>query len=188
MNYLRVVILLGIVLFLSFPPISKLAAGQDDSRLNALFSQLASSKNSGDAQAVENLIWKIWLENKNPPVERILNAGILAMNAGRLSMALQAFNEVVDMEPNFAEGWNKRATIYYLLQEYPASVKDIAETLRLEPRHFGALSGLGLINTTLGRHQAAVNAFEQALVIHPHMLGARKHIKILKEILKGEET
>jgi tetratricopeptide (TPR) repeat protein len=110
------------------------------------------------------------------------------MNAGQLKDARQAFNEIVEMAPGFAEGWNKRATIHYLLKDYSASVKDIAQTLRLEPKHFGALSGLGLINAALGRHQAAVKAFEQALIIHPHMRGARQHIKILKEHLKGEET
>ena len=187
MKKLPVLLISAIALFLLILPISQLSAGQEDYRLSALFSKLALSENSGEAQSIEKVIWEIWLENKNPPVTRILNAGIQAMNAGRLKMAFQAFNEVVEMEPNFAEGWNKRATIYYLLQDYSASVKDIAVTLRLEPHHFGALSGLGLINTTLGRHKAAVKAFEQVLKIHPHMLGARRHIKVLKEILRGEE-
>ena len=117
-----------------------------------------------------------------------MQLGIQAMNSGKLRQTLKAFNKVVEIEPNFAEGWNKRATIYYLLQEYTASVKDIAQTLRLEPRHFGALFGLSLINAALGRHQAALKAFEQAKFIHPHISGVQQHIKLLKEFLKGEKN
>ena len=163
-------------------------AGQEDKRLDSLFASLAKSSNAREAKSIENSIWKIWIENKNPPVSRIMKFGIKSMNTGALKAALRAFNEVVEMDPGFAEGWNKRATIYYLLQDYPASVKDIAQTLRLEPRHFGALSGLGLINAALGRHRAALRAFEQASTIHPQMNGVQQHIKMLKEFLKGENT
>ena len=98
-----------------------------------------------------------------------MQLGIQAMNSGKLRQTLKAFNKVVEIEPNFAEGWNKRATIYYLLQKYTASVKDIAQTL-------------------LGRHQAVLKAFEQAKFIHPHISGVQQHIKLLKEFLKGEKT
>ncbi|MBT3992385.1 MAG: tetratricopeptide repeat protein [Rhodospirillaceae bacterium] len=184
MKYIGTMVLMVTILLLSAP----VTAGQDDPRLNQLFASLLKFDNGLAAKPVEDKIWKIWLENKNSPVQLILHQGIQAMNTGRLQHALRAFNEVVEMEPNFAGGWNKRATVYYLMQDFPASVKDIAQTLRLEPRHFGALSGLGLINAALGRHQAALKAFEQAITIHPQMRGARQHIKILKELLKGEET
>ena len=187
-TYLGSIVLIGFVFFFSISLESGVEAGQEDPRLNELFANLAESKNVGEAKSTENLIWKIWLENKNPTVVHIMTIGIQAMNAGDLKASFRAFNEVVEMAPNYAEGWNKRATIYYLLQDYPASVNDIVHTLRLEPRHFGALSGLGLINMALGRHRAAVKAFEQALAIYPHMRGARQHIKILKDFLKGEET
>jgi tetratricopeptide (TPR) repeat protein len=172
------------VAFISMP----INAGQEDNRLDLLFANLAKSTSAGDAKKIEHIIWRIWSENKNSPAERVLALGVKSMNSGALNAALQAFNEVVKLAPNFAEGWNKRATVFYLLQDYSSSVKDIAQTLRLEPRHFGALSGLGLINTALGRHGAAVKAFEEAIQIHPYMVGARHHIKVLKEILKGEET
>jgi tetratricopeptide (TPR) repeat protein len=184
MKYVHLIILIGIGVVFSSP----LVAGQDDPRLKSLFNNLALSKNADEAQSTENLIWNIWLENKNPPVANVMALGIQAMNAGHLKSALQAFNEVVKLAPTFAEGWNKRATVYFLLQDFRASVKDIAETLRLEPQHFGALSGLGLINASLGRHQAAIQAYEQTLAIHPFAIGARKQIDKLKEILKGEET
>ena len=165
-----------------------LQAGQNDKRLDLLFAGLAKSNSATEAKSIENSIWKIWIENKNQPVSRIMEFGIKSMNKGALKAALRAFDEVVKMDPEFAEGWNKRATIYYLLQDFPASVKDIAQTLRLEPRHFGALSGLGLINAALGRHQAALKAFKQASKIHPQMSGVQQHIKMLKEFLKGEKT
>ena len=90
--------------------------------------------------------------------------------------------------PKFAEGWNKRATVFYLLQDYSSSVKDIAQTLRLEPRHFGALSGLGLINTALGRHGAAVKAFEEFLQLSLTKevpLGTTKEVRRQLNDLKG---
>ncbi|MBT3915573.1 MAG: tetratricopeptide repeat protein [Rhodospirillaceae bacterium] len=177
-------VIFSFVVFVSLP----LQAGQEDKRLDLLFAGLAKSNTAQEAKSIENSIWQIWIENKNPPVSRIMNFGINSMNAGALKAALRAFNEVIEMDPKFAEGWNKRATIYYLLQDYPASVKDIAQTLRLEPRHFGALSGLGLINAALGRHRAALKAFEQASTIHPQMSGVQQHIKMIKEFLKGEKT
>jgi|TARA_B100000315_G_scaffold257085_1_gene304738 tetratricopeptide (TPR) repeat protein len=172
------------MVFISLP----LEAGQEDKRLNLLFAGLAKSNTVGEAKSIEHSIWQIWIENKNQPVSRIMDFGIKSMDAGALKAALKAFDKVVEMDPEFAEGWNKRATTYYLLRDYRASVKDIAQTLRLEPRHFGALSGLGLINAALGRHSAALKAFEQASTIHPHMSGVQQHIKLLKEYLKGEKT
>lgn len=179
-------ILFSTFIFTVIVPIGE--AGQDDERLNKLFIGLATTADAQAAKSIEAAIWDIWVDHKKPPIKRVLDAGIQAMNSGAMKTALEAFDDVVKTDPNFAEGWNKRATIYYVMQDYQASVKDIAQTLKLEPRHFGALSGLGLINIALGRHQAALMAFEKALEVHPHMISARHHIKILKEILKGEET
>ena len=163
-------------------------AGQDDKRLDPLFSQLRIVKNPSEAKILEGAIWRIWIESSDQKVGQFLSLGIRFMNAGDFGPALNAFNEVTRLAPEFAEGWNKRATINFLLKDYTSSVRDIAQTLRLEPRHFGALSGLGLINAAIGRDQAAVKAFEQALAINPHMPGARLHVKELKKKLEGEET
>ncbi|MDG2033367.1 MAG: hypothetical protein P8J29_05475 [Rhodospirillales bacterium] len=98
-----------------------------------------------------------------------MTAGILAMNSGKLDAALVLFDELVGLKPDFAEGWNKRATVFYPMTSYGASMRDIARTLELEPRHFGALSGFGLINQAIGRPEVAVMALEKALENHPHL-------------------
>ena len=92
------------------------------------------------------------------------------------------------MAPDFSEGWNKRATVYFLMKKFDQSVKDIAQTLRLEPRHFGALSGLGLINQAIGQTGAAIKAYEQALGLNPHLFGLKEKIERLKKLLYGRET
>ena len=95
-------------------------------------------------------------------------------------------SRIVEIAPDFAEGWNKRATLFYLLGQFDASMTDIDHTLELEPRHFGALSGLGLIQMILEHDEQAVDAFERALSIHPQMTGPRANIEVLKERIKSK--
>ncbi|MCE2392509.1 MAG: tetratricopeptide repeat protein [Proteobacteria bacterium] len=98
-----------------------------------------------------------------------MNRGIEAMGSGNHSEALEAFDSIVRAAPGFAEGWNKRATLYWLLGEHEASVRDIERTLALEPRHFGALSGLAMIRQEQGQVFDALDALERIARIHPHM-------------------
>jgi tetratricopeptide (TPR) repeat protein len=100
--------------------------------------------------------------------------------------ARDAFDELVRRAPDFAEGWNKRATLHFVAGDYRASVEDIRRTLALEPRHFGALSGLGLIYLAVDRPKAAARSFEAALAIHPHLSGARAQVEMLKAKAAGE--
>jgi tetratricopeptide (TPR) repeat protein len=95
---------------------------------------------------------------------------------------------MVRRSPNFAEGWNKRATVYFLLGDFDASVGDIERTLQLEPHHFGALSGLGQIYLALDREEAALKAFEAALVIDPHLVGVRAAVEGIKKKREGDPT
>ena len=162
-------------------------AEQRDPRLDELFQRLAQTGNASEAQAIETAIWEIWVQHPDERSQRYMTAGIRQMSDGQLHEALITFGRLIEMAPGFAEAWNKRATIGYLLNDYDASARDIAETLKLEPRHFGALSGLGLVNVALGRAQAAIHAFEMALAHHPHLAGARHNIEMLKETLKKDE-
>ena len=98
--------------------------------------------------------------------------------------ALMIFNELVEEVPDFAEGWNKRATLYYLFGDYAASARDIEKTLELEPRHFGALSGLGLVHMAQNQYAKAKSAFEAALLIHPHSSGVRQNIKLINDYFR----
>jgi tetratricopeptide (TPR) repeat protein len=162
-------------------------ANQTDKRLDDLFQRLKTTPSDTEAHAIEMAIWEIWSASDDERVSRYMRAGARQMDDGDLRGAFITYQRVVEMAPDFAEGWNKRATVEYVLHDYDASARDIAETLKLEPRHFGALSGLGLVNIALGRPRAAITAFEMALAIHPHLDAARANIKMLKKDLEGDE-
>ena len=170
------------------PSFFQVKADQMDTRLDELFRRLAETPSPTEASATEDAIWTLWMAHPDERAQRYMFAGMRQMNDGQLHEALITFSRLVDMTPEFAEAWNKRATVYYMLSDYDASARDIAETLKLEPRHFGALSGLGLVNIALGRFPAAITAFEMAMAHHPHLRGARENIKNLKDESRERET
>ncbi|SDF94896.1 tetratricopeptide repeat protein [Thalassobaculum litoreum] len=162
-------------------------ADQTDPRLDALFEKLRIAEVFSIAHATEQQIWIIWHEAPEiPEVAEIMEDGLQSMRESRLGDALEAFDKAVRRAPTFAEAWNKRATINFLLGDYPASIADVRQTLALEPRHFGALSGLGLINLKLDRKADALAAFEAALEIHP-FLPVRFEIDALRKAVEGEK-
>ena len=156
------------------------AADQNDPHLGDLFRRLEAAPTEAAAQAVEQGIWRIWTVSGDAAIDRLMGDGILHMSRRRFEDALGAFDAVVRCAPGFAEGWNKRATLHYLMGNYTASIADIEKTLALEPRHFGALSGLALVNLGLGNEARALKAFEAALKIYPLMAGHDTHIKALR--------
>lgn len=162
-------------------------ADQNAENLDPLFRELANAEYPETAQQLEREIWRAWLESGDEAVDEKLRAGIRAMQSGRMDAAIERFSKVVEMAPEFAEGWNKRATAYYLNDELAKSMLDIQKTLSLEPRHFGAISGMGLIFLQRGDERAALDAFEEVLKIHPMAPGAGKHAQRLREKLNGEE-
>ena len=154
-------------------------ADQNDGRLPALFEQLRGA----DAASAANLrerIWDIWFAAGEQEVDQLMEMGEAAMGSGQLRMALALFDAVIERRPDFAEGWNRRATAYYMLGAYERSEADVARVLQLEPRHFGALSGLGLINTARERYDAAIAAYERALAVDPNLPGARINLDTLR--------
>ncbi len=163
-------------------------ADQSSPKLPALFKQLQSSDAAPEIARIETTIWQIWVHHGDTEVDRRMAIGIMDMTQGHLDRSLAAFDTVVELAPDFAEGWNKRATVHYMLGNYEASVNDIRRTLDLEPRHFGALSGLGLIFDAIGNGAAALKVWERALTIHPHMSGIRKRMRELKRELTGQPT
>lgn len=160
-------------------------ADQIDPRLPALFAQLKASPEA--AAAAEAQIWEIWSETIDPESAELLAQGTAAMGTRSWPTALERFDALVKRSPNFAEAWNKRATLYYLMGDYPDSAADIQRTLALEPRHFGALSGLGLIFMAIGKPEPAIESFEAALAIHPWLPGARQNIEALRAQVGGQE-
>ena len=163
-------------------------ADQTDPRLRVFFRQLKSSTSYEKALHIEIRIWEIWMEHSNPWAKISMNSGVEALNDYEFEKALEHFKLLTEIEPDFAEGWNKRATVLYLLGRYSESEKDILQTLKLEPRHFGALSGLGLIRIALEDWSGAVSALESALNFNPHMTEVIKNLKYVKKKLKESVT
>lgn len=161
-------------------------ARQDDPRLDDLFAKLQSTDSAREALVLQQRIWQLWTFSGSDTIDLLLGRGSQAMAAGQYDKALKDFNSVIELDPEFAEGWNKRATLYYLMGRYDASVTDIQHTLALEPRHFGALSGLGMIYDAIEDEEGALKAFREALSVNPHLLGARHAVIRLKKKLEGE--
>jgi len=179
-------IVLGLVLALFAVATVPAGADQKDPRLDKLFTQLKAATTPEESQPIEAKIWEIWMESGDQNVDALMAIGNSALNDEDYGQAYRAFGRVVQLAPNFAEGWNKRATALYLLGRFDDSMKDIAKTLALEPRHFGALSGLGLCNTQLDKEKEALDAFEKALAINPNMPGIRQDAEDLKKSLAAK--
>ena len=156
-------------------------ADQNDPALDDLFEQLAVTTSDGEASNITREIWQRWTANDDPDVSRLMQIGIRALNYSTYRKALQSFDRVIEIAPEFAEGWNKRATLYYHIKEYRRSMDDIKKTLRLEPRHFGAWSGLGLVSIAQENYAGALAAFKKALSINPHIPNIRRYVQKLED-------
>ncbi len=176
----------GLVLGLALPA-GPVAADQDDPRLAALFAQLKAAPDARAAEAVEASIWHIWVQSDDAVIGLLLTQGLAAMTRRDLRVALGKFDQIVKIAPGFAEGWNKRATLRYLLGDFAGSLHDIERTLKLEPRHFGALSGRGLVLLELDRQGKALEAFEAALRVHPQLPGAKHNAEALRREIQKHE-
>lgn len=163
-------------------------AGQDDPRLKDLFGELKDATSSLEARVIETKIWKIWIENGDPRVDALMDRGMNAMSVDDTETALAAFTQVVKLDDKFAEGFNKRATVEFMRHDFAASVADIERTLTLEPRHFGALAGLGQVYLAMHKKAAALKAFQAALAIDPKLEHVQKTVNELKQELEGNPT
>ncbi|MEK9752199.1 MAG: hypothetical protein VW338_03165 [Rhodospirillaceae bacterium] len=172
-------------LIVVWAPAAPAAADQTSPRVAKLLDLLGRAKTPVEAEDLEGRIWKIWIHHADAEVQRFMAIGISAMTTGNLEVAFSAFDQIVGIAPNFAEGWNKRATVNYMRERLDASMRDIERTLALEPRHFGALSGMGLIFDAVDNPKAAADAWERALFVHPYLPGVREHIKQLRKREKG---
>jgi tetratricopeptide (TPR) repeat protein len=136
------------------------------------------------ARAAE-FLWQMWHRSGDPRLDGLLQEGIEAMERQDLPAADAAFTRLISEAPAFAEGWNKRATVRYMAQDYEASIADCRETLARNPDHFGALSGQGLCHIMLGQFREAAELFRRTLAVHPHLGSARDNLRTaLSEIVK----
>ncbi len=148
--------------------------------LDGLFTRLAGSEDEKEAKSVEFEILKRFHHSGSDTTNLLMSWVSKAMDEEKFSQALDILDQITLLEPEFAEGWNKRATAHYMMGEYGRSIADIEKVLALEPRHFGALSGLGLILREIGETERALQAFEEALKVHPYLGNAKDMVKTLK--------
>jgi len=170
---------LGIVLIFSRPVFSD----QTDKRLDELFSVLQSSEDQTVLQTTESSIWEIWFDSGKPEIDLLMKEAGTAVQSGKLDYAEGLYSQVIEKLPNFSEGWNRRATVRFYQKDYDGSLEDIHHTLVLEPRHFGATWGLGMILGSRRDLIGAIAAFERLLEIKPNALDARPRIELLKQEL-----
>jgi tetratricopeptide (TPR) repeat protein len=154
--------------------------------LDKLFGRLRSAKSEAEAKAIEQSIWQIWMRSGGATADLLLEQAVKSMNARSYDRALDILDVVIEHAPTFAEAWNKRATVNYILGRLDQSLADIDKVLELEPRHFGALSGLGMIRRDRGDAKGALAAFRDALGINPNLSNIRETVKSLEnEVEQG---
>lgn len=156
-------------------------------RIDLLFETLMTSKDKQLAEEAEQAILKLWHESGSDTVDLLMSWALEAMEDKRYPRALDFLDRVVLLEPDFVEGWNKRATVHFLLDDYSRSIADISRVLALESRHFGALSGFGIIMRALGENEQAIAAYERALQVNPYLDGAREALDALDAETRGQE-
>lgn len=153
-------------------------------RLDALFRALQGAPSLPAAKAIEGRILLEWHQSGDEEIDRLFRGALVAMEVRAFRSALRVLDRIVAEKPDFAEGWNKRATVYYYVAEYDRSLADIERTLALEPRHFGALAGLGMIMQDTGNLPGAIAAFERAVAVNPSLLNLKQAIEQLKPLVE----
>ena len=161
-------------------------ANDRDIQLNRLFNELKIN-NAALVYGTEQKIWEIW--TTHPTDEKLtlkLSKGTNLMQGNTLSESIEIFSDLIELDPNWAEAWNKRATALYLIGDYEGSQKDIDKVLELEDRHFGALAGQGLVNIKLENYEKAIESYERAQEIYPAMQSPKVMIEQIKELIKQQ--
>lgn len=157
-----------------------------ENRLDTLFGNLKRERNAKAAERIAGNIWAEWNNSGSASVDAMMLWSQQALEAKKFDVALDFLDQVVTLQPNYAEGWNRRATVHFMMRNYRKSMADIERTLELEPRHFGALSGMAQIMATSGKDQLALLAWQRVLDIYPMMRNAQNEVSRLSEELAGE--
>jgi tetratricopeptide (TPR) repeat protein len=162
------------------------ADAKAENRLDTLFGELKRERNEKAAERIASRIGEEWNHSGSASIDLMMTWSQTAMDSKKFDVALDFLDQVVTMEPAYAEGWNRRATVHFMMQNYAKSMADINHTLQLEPRHFGALSGMGQIMKNTGRNELALQAWQRVLDIYPMMRSAQNEVATLSEELAGE--
>jgi len=170
------------------PPGKLPKVGADKTKgLDFLFGALKAAPDEASAKHVEARIWAMWLQTPSDTAALLMMRAKAAMDAQQTDVAMKLLDAVIKLRPDYVEAWNRRATLYYLKNDYAHSLEDIEQVLVREPRHFGALAGLGMIMQDLGEEKRALDAFRQALAINPHLEKVPELVKTLTEKVEGRD-
>ena len=175
-----------IVFIFIFLGLSEVFADERRKQLDKLFNELKINNPALTFEA-EQKIWEIWSTHpKKNELTLMLSEGSTLVKDDKLNEAVNIFTKVIELDPSWAEAWNKRATVLYLLGEFQKSQNDIDKVLELEERHFGALAGQGLVNIQLKNYDKAITSYEKAQKIYPTMKSPKIMIKEIKELIKQQ--
>src|SRR5215212_243630 len=162
--------------------------GADRTRgLDFLFGALKAAPDEAAAKHVEARIWALWMQTPSDTAALLMTRAKAAMDAQNVDVALKLLDSVVKLRPDYVEAWNRRATLYYLKNDYRHSLEDIQQVLTREPRHFGALAGLGMIMQDIGDDKRALDAFRKALAVNPFLEKLPEMVKTLTEKVEGRD-
>jgi len=173
-------------IILIFFNINNLFADDRTKILDRLFNDLKINNTNLSSQT-EQKIWKIWSTHPSDnKLTSLLSIGSDLVNNNELSKAIEIFTKVIEIDPNWAEAWNKRATVFYMIGEFEKSQKDIDQVLKLEKRHFGALAGQGLVNIKLKNYEKAIQSYKNAMEIYPSMHSPKIMINHINDLIKKQ--
>ena len=172
-----------LIIFFSF----HFTALADQENLNQLFKKLKKENNQNIARSIEDKIWELWTtHNSDNSLTQMMNYGTILMNNRNYDEANRIFTKIINEDPNWAEGWNKRATVYYYQKKYKLSQADIDKVIELENRHFGALSGQGMVQIKLDNLEKALDSYKKVLEIYPSNKTAKTLVDEIEKLIKEE--
>lgn len=166
------------------PPLSH---GGATYSLDTLFGALKVAPDETSAKAIEDRIWAAWIVSGSDTCDLLMNRVKEATDEKDYDLAIKLLDAIIAIKPDYVEAWNRRATVFYLKQDYGHALADIREVLAREPRHFGALAGLGMILQDMGNDKHALEAFRRALAIDPHLQNLSDVVKTLTEKVEGRD-
>src|SRR5215475_7189727 len=167
------------------PP--KIRRGDRTHNLDFLFGALKVAPDETSAKNIEDRIWALWLASGSDTCNLLMSRVKTAVDGEKYDLALRLLDSIIELKPTYVEAWNRRATVFFLKRDYGSALADLRQVLSREPRHFGALAGLGAIMQDIGDEKDALTAYRNALAIDPHLKGVAEKIKALTEKVEGRD-
>ncbi|WP_082766378.1 hypothetical protein [Paramesorhizobium deserti] len=172
----------------NLPESGATVAEKRTAELDKLFLELRKAHNEAKAKRIASQIYGVWNQSGSATIDLMMEWANAAIREKKYPVAMDFLNEVIVLNPDYAEGWNRRATLFFLMNDYGGAMRDINKALQLEPRHFAALAGMGSILKEMGRKEMALRAYERALAVYPMMREAQKEVGEIADELAGTRT